>query len=132
MNKINGSCHCNAVKWSFTLPVKTVVKCHCGNCRKLQGSDYSSWLVVPQSEFELTSGREQITTYEANDASSKSFCSACGSAIYLVNGKHFPENYVLPLGAVENYTKELAPQIQVYTPDKADWVKIHEDEPIFS
>ena len=132
MDLIKGSCHCNSVKWEFSLPIKTVVKCHCGNCRKLQGGDFSSWVVVPQSQFEVTSGQDKVSTYNATDISSKSFCSNCGSAAYLVNGKHFSDDFVLPLGAIDNYSEDLAPQIQVYTPDKAQWVKLHEDEPIFS
>ena len=132
MSEIRGSCHCNSVKWKFSLPVKTVVKCHCGNCRKLQGSDFSSWVVVPQTQFEVTSGQNMISTYKASKVSNKSFCSNCGSATHLVNGKHFPSEFVLPLGAIDNYTDQLAPQIQVYTPDKAAWVNLHDDEPIFN
>ena len=132
MNKFKGSCHCQTVKWEFSLPVKTVVKCHCNNCRKLQGSDYSSWIIVPQVQFNITAGQDKIITYEANEISRKSFCSICGSAAYLVNGKHFPDCFVIPLGAIDNYSPEITPQIQVYTKDKAQWVTLHEDEPIFS
>ncbi|MBR9857063.1 MAG: GFA family protein [Gammaproteobacteria bacterium] len=132
MSKVIGSCHCGAVTWEFSLPIKTVVKCHCNNCRKLQGSDYSSWIVVPQSQFVILTGKEFVSLYKPNDSSSKSFCSNCGTANFLVNGKHFSGDVVLPLGVVDNYTKELAPQIQVYTADKAAWVNLHDDEPVFS
>ena len=132
MSKVEGSCHCGAVTWAFSFPIKTVVKCHCNNCRKLQGSDYSSWFVVLNSQFEVLTGQDVVSLYKTNDTSSKSFCSTCGSATYLVNGKHFLGHLVLPLGAVNNYTKELIPQIQVYTTDKAPWVNLHEDEPVFS
>lgn len=129
---IKGSCHCGTVRWEFTLPAKTVVKCHCGNCRKLQGSDYSTWVIVPAEQYTITNGKDSVTTYQANKISSKHFCSLCGTAAFLVNGKHFPGDVVLALGTLQNYSEELAPQIQVYTPDKASWVTLHEDEPIFS
>ena len=132
MSEIKGSCHCGAVSWSFSLPAKTIVKCHCNNCRQLQGSDYSTWIVVPQSQFEVLTGQDEVSLYKPNDSSSKSFCSKCGSATYLVNEKHFSGDYVLPLGAVVNYVDELAPQMQVYTADKASWVNLHDDEPVFS
>ena len=128
MSKIKGSCHCQSVMWEFSLPIKTVVKCHCGSCRKLQGSDYSSWIVVPQSQFQVTCGEDKLTTYRASEVSNKSFCSMCGSAAYLVNGKHFQNEFVLPIGAVDNYINDLVPQVQVYTTDKAQWVNIHDDE----
>ena len=132
MNKISGSCHCRSAQWEFSLPIKTVVKCHCGNCRKMQSADYSSWIILPAEQFKLTVGKDHITNYQVNEVSSKNFCSKCGSATHLINGKHFPDNFVLPLGAVDNYSDELAPQIQMYTPDKASWINIHEDEPVFS
>ncbi|MFP2768131.1 GFA family protein [Oceanisphaera sp. KMM 10153] len=116
---------------------QTVVKCHrnqCRNnqCRKLQGEDYSYWVVVPQSQFNITSGEDNVSTYKASDVSSKFFYSNCGSAAYFVNGKCFPDDDVLPLGAVESYVNELAPRIQVYTTGKAPWVTLHDDEPIYS
>ena len=132
MSQIKGSCHCGQVQWKFSLPVKTVVKCHCNNCRKLQGSDYSSWIVVPKSRFQVDSGKEAITTYDFSKVSQKYFCSRCGSTVYGINGKHFPEDIMVPLGEVDNYSDELAPKIQVYSNDKAKWVNLHDDEPIVS
>ncbi|WPC05457.1 GFA family protein [Pseudomonas benzenivorans] len=127
-----GSCHCGAVRWEFFLPIKTVVKCHCSNCRKLQGSDYSTWVVVPGEQYSITQGSEKITKYQANEKSSKNFCSNCGTAVFLSNGKHFPGNVVLALGALESYSEELSPKIQVYTSNKAEWVRLHDDEPVIS
>lgn len=132
MNTGKGSCHCGSVQWEFSLPIKTVVKCHCGNCRKLQGADYSTWVVVPAKQHSITQGKENITKYQANERSSKNFCSNCGTAVFLVNGKHFYGDVILALGTIDNYSKNLAPQIQVYTSNKAEWVKLHEDEPVLN
>lgn len=127
-----GSCHCGIVRWEFSLPIKTVVKCHCANCRKLQGSDYSTWVVVPSDQYSIIQGSESITKYQANEKSSKSFCSHCGTAVFLSNGKHFVGSVVLALGALDSYSENLSPKIQVYTTSKAEWVKLHDDEPVFS
>jgi hypothetical protein len=132
MNLINGSRHCGEINWEFTLPIKTVVKCHCESCRKLQGSDYSSWVVVPCEQYSITKGKHEVTEYKATEKSSKNFCSRCGTPVFLVNGKHFPGHVVLALGTINNYSDKLAPQIQVYTPNKAAWVNLHSDEPIYS
>lgn len=132
MSKEKGSCHCGTVKWEFSLPVKAVVKCHCGNCRKLQGADYSSWVIVPVEQYSITQGGESITHYQANEKSSKNFCLHCGTAIFLVNGKHFEGCVVLALGTIDSYSENLAPKVQVYTSSKAEWVKLHEDEPVLS
>lgn len=132
MKKIKGACHCKKVQWSLILPVTTVVQCHCDNCRKMQGSDYSTWIAVPDKQFFVESGNELISTYEFNERSCKSFCSSCGSVVYGVNGKHFNGHKLVALGSAEKYLKELKPQIQVYTENKAEWVQIQEEVPIFS
>lgn len=132
MSRVKGGCHCGSVSWEFDLPIKTVVKCHCAMCRKLQGSDHSTYGIVPKERFLLTKGKEAIVCYQATKVSHKNFCSSCGSPTHLMNGKHFPDEVVLPLGLIENYTDVLAPQIQVYTLEKAPWSNIHEDVPIFS
>ena len=132
MSAIKGSCHCGSVTWQFQLPVKTVVKCHCSMCRKLQGSDHSTYAVVPRSQFSLSKGENSLSCYQATEVSHKNFCSLCGTPTHLVNGKHFPDDVVLPLGVIENYMDELAPKIQVYTSEKAKWSCIHGDVPVFS
>ena len=83
-------------------------------------------------QFYLRINSHAVTKYQANKKSSKNFCSHCGTPVFSINGKHFPEHVVLALGALDCYFEKLAPQIQVYTPDKATWVKLHDDEPIFS
>ena len=132
MNSIKGSCHCGSVSWEFDLPIKTVVQCHCSMCRKLQGADYSSYVVVPKEQFSVLSDPSKSTCYQATGVSAKNFCNTCGSPTHLVNGKHFPEDMVLPLGVVQGYSEALSPQIQVYTAEKAEWVNIHDDVPVFS
>ena len=130
MSDVKGSCHCGTVQWEFSLPITTVVKCHCGNCRKLQGSDYATCVVVPAVQYKVVGGSDSVTEYKT-EISSKSFCSVCGSPSFLINGNH-PTDVIVALGSIDTYIEELAPQIQVYTPDKAIWLNLHDDEPIFS
>jgi len=87
---------------------------------------------VSQDQLEVTKGKEHLSKYDANKTSSKTFCSICGSSAYLVNDKHFSGHFVIPLGSINNYEEALVPQIQVYTSNKAVWLKLHEDEPVLS
>ena len=126
MDKLKGGCHCGSVQWEFELPIKTSVQCHCSMCRKLSGSDYSSYVVVPKENFFLMKGKKVATNYRATDISYKNFCSKCGSPTHLVNGKHFPDDIVIPLGLVEGFTEELKPKVQVYTSEKVNWICMNE------
>ena len=131
MNKFKASCYCGNVGFSFFLPVEKVVQCHCRSCRKMQGSDYSTWIAVADEQFSIDAGSEWISNYDLNHQSSKSFCSNCGTSLYGVNGKHFKKHTIIPMGIVENYSSSIKPQIQVYTNNKAEWVELHKEVPIF-
>jgi hypothetical protein len=123
MKNINGSCHCGKVSWKALSPIKTVVKCHCQNCRKLQGGDYSNWVVLAKEQFEISTGNELIAHYQFNERSQKSFCSVCGTVIFGINGKHFPEHKLISLGTIKDYNDSLKPQLEVYTENKAPWLE---------
>lgn len=130
MDKFKASCVCGNVELSFSLPVTSVVQCHCQSCRNMQGSDYSSWVVVVNNQFSINCGAEYVSNYEM-EQSSKSFCSVCGTAVFAINGKHFIKHKLIPLGIVKNYSTDIKPQIQVYTDNKAAWVELHNNVAIF-
>ena len=132
MKKFESACYCGKVRCSFTLPVKSVVQCHCNICRTLQGTDYSTWVAVEAMQFTIEAGEEYLTHYQVNDRSSKNFCSQCGTGVYAINGKHFSEHRMVPLGTVDNYSTELKPKIQAYAKDKAAWVQLHDEIPILT
>ena len=132
MEKIKASCCCGNVRLSFTLPVTKVVQCHCESCRKMQGSDYSTWVAIDDNQFNVDKGASYISEYKLNNHSSKSFCTVCGTGVFGVNGLHFKDHKMLPLGIVENYSNDIKPQIQVYTEFKAKWIELHNDVPVFT
>lgn len=132
MDKFKATCCCGNVELSFSLPATKVVQCHCESCRKMQGSDYSTWVAVENSQFSIDRGSEYIKEYKLNNQSTKSFCSTCGTGIIGVNGKHFKNHKLVPLGIVDNYSNEIKPQVQVYTENKAKWVELHGYVPVFT
>ncbi len=124
------------------MPVSTVVQCHCHNCRKMQGSDYSTWVAVPNAQFKVIKGESFLSSYKVNQRSSKHFCSLCGTTVFAINGKHFLDHKMVTLGSIDLCTPELCtsehctagllPKMQVYTQDKAHWVSVHPEVPVFT
>ena len=130
-DSISGQCHCGAIQWEAILPHKIALNCHCNMCRSLNGADYSSWVVIPSNQFNILSGSESLSAYQASETFLKSFCSQCGSTISCVNNDKFQDHIYVAKG---NITSEfsLPPEIQVYTKDKADWVTIDESIPVIN
>ncbi len=71
-----GSCHCQQVTFKVNAPeVPEVTVCNCSICKI---SNYHH-LIVTQSDFELLSGEDNLTTYQFNSKIARhTFCKTCG------------------------------------------------------
>ena len=49
----HGSCLCRAITYRVTGPLRPVVACHCGQCRKQSGNVWAS-AVVQQADIDIT------------------------------------------------------------------------------
>ncbi len=82
---IDGSCHCERVKFRVRGPLDDVVLCNCSIC----GMKGFLHLIVPPERFELVSGRDALTTYTFNTGVAKhTFCSHCGVHPFYVPRSH--------------------------------------------
>ena len=75
MKTYEGGCHCGRIRFRVTADVKRVSECNCSMCAK-KGFLH---LIVPPAQFELISGRDDLTTYEFHTRTAKhTFCRICG------------------------------------------------------
>ena len=81
MKTMQGSCHCGRVRFRVTADLDRVTYCNCSMCSK-KGFLH---LIVPPEQFELLSGRDNLTTYEFNTRTAKhTFCKTCGIHAFYV------------------------------------------------
>jgi hypothetical protein len=75
MTTYEGGCHCGRVRFRVTADLSGVTECNCTMCAKK-----GIWhLIVEQDQFELVSGRGDLTTYTFNTGVAKhTFCKHCG------------------------------------------------------
>ena len=70
-----GGCHCGRVRFRVTADLDRVTYCNCSMCTK-KGFLH---LIVPPEQFELVSGRDDLTTYTFHTGVAKhTFCRHCG------------------------------------------------------
>jgi hypothetical protein len=75
MKTYEGGCHCGRVRFRVTADLDKVTDCNCSMCTK-KGILH---LIVPQEQFELLSGKDDLATYEFNTGVAKHhFCKVCG------------------------------------------------------
>lgn len=75
-----GGCLCGAVRYRIDGPVRDVVACHCGQCRKTTGH-FMAAVSVPQDRFEMTEARG-LKWYRSSDIARRGFCGECGSTLF--------------------------------------------------
>ncbi len=75
-----GGCLCGAVRFRTEGPLREVVACHCGQCRRQTGLYYAATNV--DNDRITVEGGEAIAWYRASDRARRGFCSRCGSALF--------------------------------------------------
>jgi hypothetical protein len=73
---VSGGCHCGAVRFAAEIePEPELLDCNCSICTK---AGYLH-LTVPHSQFELLSGRDNLTRYHFGTGKAEHlFCRECG------------------------------------------------------
>jgi hypothetical protein len=75
MQTYQGSCHCGRVRFRVAAELTERHECNCSICTK-KGFVH---LIVPPEQFELLSGRDDLTTYQFNTRTAQhTFCRHCG------------------------------------------------------
>jgi hypothetical protein len=81
MKTMQGGCHCGRVRFRVTADLDRVTVCNCSICSK-KGFLH---LIVPPGQFELVSGKDELTTYTFNTGVAKhTFCKHCGIHAFYV------------------------------------------------
>jgi hypothetical protein len=81
MKTMQGGCHCGRVRFRVTADLDRVTVCNCSICCK-KGFLH---LIVPPGQFELVSGKDELTTYTFNTGVAKhTFCKHCGIHAFYV------------------------------------------------
>lgn len=117
---MKGSCHCESIEFELKGNPELVVNCHCNECKKRNGSAYSTYMAVKQSDLSIIKGNEYLKAYTIENVGEKHFCSKCGSPIYN-NNYRYPGLYMLFYGVV-NSPENITPSYNVYCESKHKWV----------
>ena len=82
--KIDGGCHCGAIRYEADIDPTKVVICHCTDCQTLSGTAYRTVVPAEANSFELLCGSPKLYAKTADDGSTRlqAFCPECGSPLY--------------------------------------------------
>jgi hypothetical protein len=77
---MHGSCLCGAVQFDAEAPLRSVIVCHCTQCRKASGHVWAG-TSVPEDRLRLTNP-EALRWYRSSPKAQRGFCADCGASLY--------------------------------------------------
>ncbi len=115
-----GSCLCGSVQYRIRGSVRAFYHCHCGRCRKANGTGHASNVILSLEAAEWLAGEDRLREFRVPDAKRfrNVFCADCGSPMPRVAAeKNFA---VIPAGTLDS-----APQLEatdrIFCASRSDW-----------
>lgn len=113
----SGGCLCGAVRLTVTGPMRPVVACHCGQCRRATGN-YVAATAAPR---EAVTVEGPVGWFRSSDAARRGFCGTCGSN--LLWDRPGSADISIMAGALDAPTG-LRLAGHIFCADKGDWYDI--------
>jgi hypothetical protein len=125
--KIDGACHCGAIRYEAEADPESVVICHCTDCQTFAGAPYRVSVAVPLRTLDL---RGQPKAYAKTADSGRrvdvTFCPDCGTALWSHGeGRDF---VFLRLGTIRQRA-QLPPKRQGFCASAQPWAMDIRDVP---
>ena len=117
-----GSSLCGGVAYSVTGPLRDVIACHCGQCRKTSGHHVAATQAPAAA---LTIERDEtLTWYRSSDTAERGFCNRCGGNLFWrpIGGDHVS----IMAGALDD-TSELSLKRHIFVRFRADYVDLPDE-----
>ena len=125
-----GSCLCAAIRFEVDEFEQHTVNCHCSMCRKFHGAAYATIASVKRNHFHWISGQELIKGYTAENGTTRSFCTNCGSSLMFSSPKADPDLLEIALGCFDDDVPE-RPNAHIFVASGAKWAVPENDLPQF-
>ena len=124
---IRGRCECAAIQYQAGGELWDFSHCHCGQCRRLQGAPFVSFVGVEEEQISWQRGRDELKVYASSPKNDRYFCPHCGAHIMVISQDE-PGTAYLTMGCVEG-DPDLPPGSHQFVASKAPWLDICDDLP---
>lgn len=118
---VTGGCLCAEVSYRVTGPLRPVVACHCGQCRRSSGHHVAA-TSAPRDKVEIEG---EVRWYRSSAEARRGFCPACGSNLFWDGGG---ERLSIFAGTLDGPTG-LAMQGHIFCAEKGDYYEIADGLP---
>jgi hypothetical protein len=121
-------CYCAAVSMQATAAPKSVVNCHCGQCRRLSGAAFTTWASFAKTAVVTTDGAP-LSSFQVTPNVTRHFCPVCGSHVF-TSDTRLPNILGVPAGALDGQALN-RPSAHYFVDHKASWHAVCDGMPQF-
>lgn len=127
---LKGQCLCGGVQYHYDGELTEVAICHCGQCKRAQGTPFVTNAPIEFAKFRLLRGEDLLKSYFSSPYKRRVFCCECGSPVFSQR-TDMPEVIRLRLGTV---TEGLIPKpaYQIYCDDRSEWFELDQNTLCYS
>jgi hypothetical protein len=114
-----GGCLCGAIQYEVRGPMRDVVNCHCGQCRKFHGH-FGAYSNCELDRLTIV-GRPYLKWYNSSNFARRGFCGKCGSSLFWQRRKG--NGISIAAGTLDAPTK-LKTIRHIFVADAGDYYKL--------
>jgi len=119
MEKIQGSCLCNAISFELNNDFVEFHLCHCTQCQKISGSAHVANLFSSPTSITWHQGEENIQRFDVPGRTiSNAFCKQCGTAVPYLSSSG--KALITPAGTLDS-PPCIKPQDHIFWSERASW-----------
>lgn len=122
-----GGCLCTAVRYRVEGPLRSVVACHCRQCRKTSGHHVAATNAAAR-DTAIQSSDDALVWFRSSEAAERGFCGRCGSNLFwrMIDG----DRIAIMAGSLDEPTG-LTLDRHIYCAFKGDYYAIPEGHETF-
>ena len=123
---ISGRCLCGDVRFTVEGPLRPVLVCHCGQCRRMSGHLWAA--TAADRDGVRFAAQDTLRWFSSSDRAQRGFCERCGSSLFWSHEDK--QTLSIAAGALDSPTG-LKTQAHIFFSDASDYYAVHPDEPTY-
>ncbi len=124
--RATGGCLCGAVRYQVTGPLRSVINCHCSQCRRTSGHFVAA--TAAQRDNLILTVKNGLSWYQSSASAQRGFCKICGSSLFW---QGLDKPYIAIMAGTLDQPTQLQSIAHIFVDDAGDYYSLEDGLPQF-